>query len=72
MQDNTEQWLVFTRYDEFRQCHKVLNRRLSPCIAGHLAIPRFPRRIMPGDKPTRLEARLRGLQMYLTELLRLL
>jgi hypothetical protein len=50
----------------------VLNRRLSPVVAGHLAYPTFPRRNVPGDKPARLEARLRGLQLYLVEMLRLL
>ena len=42
--DTTEQWLVFTRFQEFRDMHKGLRKRLGPMIGAHLEYPHFPRR----------------------------
>jgi myosin heavy subunit len=71
--DTTEQWLVFTRFEEFRDCHKSLRKRLNPMIASHLSYPHFPRRnLVAGTKPERLEMRLRGLQGYISDLFSLM
>jgi len=71
--DTTEQWLVFTRFEEFRDCHKSLRKRLNPMIASHLSYPHFPRRnLVAGTKPERLEMRLRGLQGYIADLFSLM
>jgi len=69
--ESTEQWLVFTRYSEFREMHKGLRKRLNPVIAGQLRYPKYPRKQQSGRKAERLEKRLRGLQKYIIELLAL-
>jgi len=77
-QGEVEQWLVFTRYEEIRDMHKGLRKRLAPVTAGHLAYPKFPARDDVASstagltKAARLEARLRGLQAFFTELTDLL